>query len=215
MATHDVEVVVIGGSTGALDALIALLPLLPPGFSVPIALVLHLPPTRPSCLPEVLGSRCALTVKEAEDKEPLAAATVYVAPPNYHLLVEPRRGHSLVERRRGHVEPRRCVSLSIDEPVHFSRPAIDVLFESAADACGSAVLGVLLSGASEDGARGLACIEQAGGITLVQAPETASAPLMPEAALRLAPRSHALPAAEIGAWLTRVHRPVDAHQEIE
>lgn len=199
MATHDIELVVIGGSAGALDALARILPALPSGFPLPIALVLHVSPGRPSLLPEVLGAKCELVVKEAEDKEPLVAGTLYVAPPNYHLLVEPRR----------------CVSLSVDAPVHFSRPSIDVLFESAADACGPAVLGVLLSGASEDGARGLARIEQAGGITLVQAPQTASARLMPEAALRLAPRSHALPPAEIGAWLTRVHRPVDAPQEVE
>lgn len=199
MATYDVEVVVIGGSTGALEALGHILPRLPHDFSIPIALVLHLPPTRPSYLPEVLGAKCALAVKEVEDKEPLAAATLYVAPPNYHVLVEPRR----------------CLSLSIDEPVHFSRPSIDVLFESAADACGPAVVGVLLSGASEDGARGLARIDEAGGITLVQAPATAPAPVMPEAGLRMARRSHALPAAEIGAWLTRIHRPVAAHQEVD
>jgi two-component system chemotaxis response regulator CheB len=199
MATHDIEVVVIGGSAGALEALATILPALPRGFPIPIALVVHVLPTRPSGLPEVLGARCELAVKEAEDKEPLEAATIYVAPPNYHLLLEPGR----------------CVSLSIDEPVHFSRPAIDVLFESAADAYGPAALGVLLTGASEDGARGLLRIEEAGGTTVVQSPATAAVSTMPEAALRLCHPTHVLPVAEIGAWLARFDRRGAAQQEVQ
>jgi len=185
---HDIEAVVIGGSAGALDALAAILPALPRSLPQPIALVIHLPATRPSCLPEVIGTRCELHVKEAEDKEPLAAGTLYVAPPNYHLLIEARR----------------CLSLSVDEPVHFSRPAIDVLFESAADAYGPALVGVLLTGASEDGARGLAHIAERGGTTIVQAPETAAARTMPEAALRLHQAGYVLPVTEIGPCLARL-----------
>lgn len=189
MASRSIEVVVVGGSTGALDALASILPALPPDFPIPVALVLHLP-ARPSMLPEVLGARCALSVREAEDKVPLVAATLYVAPPNYHLLVESRR----------------CLSLSVDPPVCFSRPAIDVLFESAADAYGPAVVGVLLSGANEDGARGLRRIEDAGGTTVVQSPETAAASAMPEAALRLCQPTHVLPVDAIGPWLARLGR---------
>jgi two-component system chemotaxis response regulator CheB len=178
----------MGGSAGALDALHRILPALPAGFPIPLALVVHVHPSKPSHLARVLGAHCALTVKEAEDKEPIAPAMLYLAPPNYHLLVE----------RRG------CFSLSVDDPVLFSRPAIDVLFESAADAFGPALAGLLLTGGSEDGARGLAEIKRRGGLTVVQDPSTASVPTMPEAALRLATIDHVLPPAEIGlflAWL--------------
>jgi two-component system, chemotaxis family, protein-glutamate methylesterase/glutaminase len=190
MATREIELVVIGGSAGAIDALTTILPALPREFPLPIALVIHLAPTGRSHLPELLGTRCELTVKEAEDKEPLAPATLYVAPPNYHLLVEATRH----------------VSLSVDAPVHYSRPAIDVLFESAADAGGPAVAGVLLTGASEDGAWGLLRIAQAGGTTVVQSPDTAAAPTMPQAALRRCHPTHVLPVAEIGPWLARLGR---------
>lgn len=183
-----IEAIVIGGSAGALDALVQILPALPPGFPLPIALVLHVHPSKPSHLARVLGARCALPVKEAEDKEPIAASTLYFAPPNYHLLMERRR----------------CFALSVDDPVLFSRPAIDVLFESAADAFGPALTGVLLSGGSEDGARGLAQIQKNGGMTVVQAPDTAPVPTMPNAALRLAAVDHVLPLAEIGPFLARL-----------
>jgi two-component system chemotaxis response regulator CheB len=179
-----------------MDALSQILPVLPAGFPIPIALVLHVHPSKPSYLARVLGSRCALTVKEAEDKEPLAPATIYLAPPNYHLLVE----------QRG------CFSLSVDEPVLFSRPAIDVLFESAADAFGPELAGLLLTGGSEDGARGLAEIKRKGGLTMVQAPSTASVPTMPQAALRLAAIDHVLPLGEIGQFLARLG-PAHARNE--
>jgi two-component system, chemotaxis family, protein-glutamate methylesterase/glutaminase len=188
MAARPIEAIVIGGSAGALEALGAILPALSPDVAIPIVIVLHVPPAKTSYLPEVLGARCALPVKEAEDKEPLAAGTVYVAPNNYHLLIEKKR----------------YFSLSVDDPVHYSRPSIDVLFESAADAYGPALAGVLLTGASEDGARGLARIKAAGGETLVQSPLTALARTMPEAALRLAPADHVLPLGEIGSILSRL-----------
>jgi len=183
-----VEAIVIGGSAGALDALNAILSALPAGFSVPIAIVLHVSPERPSRLCELLATKCALAVREADDKEPLMPANVYLAPPNYHLLIEKKR----------------CLSLSVDAPVHFSRPAIDVLFESAADAYGPALAGLLLSGASEDGARGLARIKASGGMALVQSPETSPVRTMPEAALRLVPVDHVLPLSEIGPFLARL-----------
>src|SRR5262249_30689101 len=141
-----IEAIVVGGSAGALEALSAILPALPREFAVPIAVVLHPPPHRAPLLVPGLASRCALLAQEAEDKEPLARGTVYIAPANYHLLVE----------KSG------CLSLSADDPVCFSRPSIDVLFESAADAYGESLLGVLLTGANEDGARGLARIQRCG-----------------------------------------------------
>jgi two-component system chemotaxis response regulator CheB len=184
------ECIVIGGSAGALEALYALVPALPDDLPVPVALVVHVMAGRPSHIAEILGDRTALRVKEAEDKEPLAAGTLYVAPPDYHLFVERRR----------------CVSLSVDEVMHFSRPAIDPLFESAAGAYGPALVGVLLSGANEDGARGLQRIVARGGRALVQAPSTAQVPTMPEAGARLAPACLRLTPAELGVHLAGLAR---------
>lgn len=179
------DAIVIGGSAGALDALAVILPALPPEFPVPVAIVLHVPANRPSLLASVLGARCALPVREVEDKEPIAAATIFVAPPNYHLLIE--RQHTF--------------ALSVDDPIHFSRPSIDALFESAADAYGDRLLAVLLAGASEDGAPGLTRVKARGGTVVVQEPATARAPEMPNAALRLGAVDHVLAPAAIGAFL--------------
>lgn len=180
-----IEAIVIGGSAGAFDALATIFSGLPPHFRTPIALVLHLPPNKPSYLVSVLGTYCPMKIKEAEDKEPLTPETVHIAPPNYHLLVE-RGGY---------------LSLSVDDWVHFSRPSIDVLFESAADAYGPAVLGVLLTGANEDGARGLARIREAGGKTVVQSPETALVRTMPEAAMSMNSDHLVLALPRIGPFL--------------
>lgn len=177
--------VVIGGSSGALDALRAFLPRLGADFPWPVALVVHVPPDRPSLLVDVLSEFCALGVCEVEDKQQPTAGTIHVAPPNYHVLVE----------RRG------CFSLCVDEPVNFSRPSIDVLFESAAEVHGPALVAVLLGGASDDGARGLARAAARGGVTVVQAPESASARAMPEAALRRTTPTHVLRPAEIATFL--------------
>lgn len=187
MAAQQVEAIVIGGSAGALEALSAILPALPRGFRVPVAIVLHLPPTKASHLSEVLGVRCALPVSEPDDKEPLEAGHVYVAAPNYHLMISNKR----------------TFSLSLDGLVHFSRPAIDVLFETAADAYGAGLLGVLLSGANEDGARGIAAIKRARGQTVVQSPDTAQVATMPESALRLDPSALVLPLTAIGTYLVQ------------
>ncbi|MCC2671503.1 MAG: cheB 2 [Armatimonadetes bacterium] len=162
-----IEVIVIGASAGAVEALSLLLPPLPADFPVALLIVVHLPRDRDSLLAELLGARCRVKVKEAEDKERIEGGTVYFAPPDYHLLVEPDRS----------------LSLSVDEPVRYSRPSIDVLFESAADVYGERLLGIVLTGANSDGAQGLRTVCEAGGKAIVQAPETASAPFMPQAAL--------------------------------
>ena len=177
--------IVVGASAGAVEALGQLLPQLPAGLGVPVLVVVHVPPDRRSALPELFAASCALDTLEAEDKA-MPDARVYFAPPDYHLLVE--RDGSL--------------ALSVDDPVHHSRPSIDVLFESAADAVGAQALGILLSGASHDGAEGMRRIHVSGGHTWVQSPETAQVGVMPRAALALAdhvtldPRSmgHALAA---------------------
>lgn len=164
--------VVIGTSAGGLAALSALVEGLGRDFPLPLLVVQHVPDNVPTQLAEIFARKTALRVKEADEKEPVVAGTLYFAAPGYHLLVE--RDFSL--------------SLSQDEPVHFSRPAIDVLFESAADAWGPRVAGILLTGASEDGAAGLVAIQEAGGLTVVQDPAEAEVPTMPLAALqRLAP----------------------------
>jgi two-component system chemotaxis response regulator CheB len=166
-----VEAIVLGASAGAVEALSLLLPALPPGGGPPLLLVVHAPADPPSVMVELFQAKCRVPVKEAEDKEPIRAGTVYFAAPNYHLLVE-------ADRR---------LSLSSDEPVLFSRPSIDVLFESAADAYGRGLAGIILTGASADGAQGLHAVWAAGGIALVQRPESAQAATMPQAALAACP----------------------------
>jgi two-component system, chemotaxis family, protein-glutamate methylesterase/glutaminase len=167
---HDPVLIGIGASSGAIEALGQLLPELPPRLTAALTVVIHVPPDRHSGLPELLSAKCALPILEADDKTSPLPGHVYFAPPNYHLLVEDDG----------------CLALSTDEPVHFSRPSIDVLFESLAHAFGRRALGILLSGANADGAAGLATIKARGGLTWVQSPHTARASTMPEAALRLA-----------------------------
>ena len=163
-----IEAVAIGASAGGVQALSELLPALPARARVSVFVVLHLPRDRPSLLVEVFSRKCALVVCEAEDKEPILPGTVYFAPTNYHLLID--QGPQL--------------ALSADDLVHHSRPSIDVLFESAAEIYRERLLGVILTGASEDGARGLAAVHDAGGITVIQEPQTAQSSLMVTSALR-------------------------------
>jgi signal transduction histidine kinase len=142
------EAIVVGGSAGALEALSTLLADLPDDFTVPIVIVLHLPRHKPSVLPEVVAAKAGRPVREPLDKEPVSGSMIYVAPADYHLLID-----------------REVVfAFSVDEPVNFSLPSIDVLFESAADVFGARLIGVLLSGANADGASGLKAIEDAGGL---------------------------------------------------
>lgn len=168
---HGIDAVVIGASAGGIEVLSVLLAAVPAGCRVSFFIVMHIPRDRPSRLAEVFGARCVLPVKEAEDKEPVQPGTVYFAPPDYHLLID--RGPAL--------------ALSGDEPVHFSRPSIDVLFDSAADVYGERLMGVILTGANQDGAEGLAAIRRAGGRTVVQDPASAAAAYLPESALEQGP----------------------------
>lgn len=182
------EAVVIGASAGALEALSTILPMLAEEFNLPIMIVVHVPPDRQSVLSELFVAKCQLAVKEAEDKEPIAGGTIYFAPPDYHLLVEKDK----------------CLALSSDEPVLYSRPSIDVLFESAADAYGSGLVGIVLTGANQDGAKGLQAIVEAGGTALVQEPQGAYAPAMPEAAILSVPTADVLSLDQIAARLQTV-----------
>jgi two-component system chemotaxis response regulator CheB len=183
-----IEGIVIGASAGGVEALTVLLPALPASFRPSVFIVLHLPRERPSLLVEIFQGRCALPVREADDKEPVEPGTVYFAPPDYHMLVE-KNGQ---------------IALSADEPVHYSRPSIDVLFESAADAYGRRLLGIILTGANEDGAAGLHAIREAGGVTVVQQPDSAKVPAMVVSALQRGPVDFVLPLPEIATLLAHL-----------
>lgn len=179
------EAVVIGGSAGGVDALVALLPALPAGYALPVFCILHLPGDRDSRLAELFDERLPVPVKEAADKEEIAPGTVYFAGPGYHLSVERDR----------------TFSLSCEPPVHFARPAIDVLLESSADTYGPALAAILLTGANEDGADGMATVRAGGGFTVVQDPLDAQVPTMPAAAIRRCKPNLILPLARIHALL--------------
>jgi two-component system chemotaxis response regulator CheB len=165
--TRAFDAVAIGGSAGGIEVLNVLLPALPATFRPPVLIVMHLAADSPSYLLETLGYRCALPVVEPDAGEPLLPGRVHVAPPGYHMLIDDDR----------------TIALSIDSTVRYSRPSIDVLFESAAHAYGERLLGILLSGANDDGAHGLEVVRALGGVAWVQAPDTAVSPMMPRAAI--------------------------------
>jgi two-component system chemotaxis response regulator CheB len=189
--SRSADAIVVGASAGGVQALLRLLAPLPPGFALPIAVVIHLPDDRNSRIVEVFSERLRLRVVEAADKAPLRPGTVHFAPPGYHLSIESDRSFSL----------------SCEPPRVFSRPSIDVLFESAAHALGPRVAAVLLTGASEDGASGLATIGEAGGSTVVQDPAEAEVPTMPQAAIARREPSQVLQLAAITAWLAGLSPP--------
>ena len=179
------DAVVIGASAGGVDAVATLLGALPATFGAAVVVVIHVPPANDDLLARVLAPRCALPVREAADKEPVAPRNVYVAPAGYHLLIEPER----------------TFALSLDEPVHYSRPSIDVLFESAAHAYRDRLLGIVLTGANADGADGLRIVRELGGAAWVQEPSTAYAQAMPEAAIARAGADRVAPVPELAQAL--------------
>lgn len=180
-----VDAVVIGASAGGIEALSLLLPALPPDLRAPVFIVQHLPRDRASLLVEIFAPRCAVPLQEAQDKQPIEPGNVYFAPPDYHLLLD--------------AGPR--LALSVDAPVHYSRPAIDVLFQSAADLYGPRLLGLVLTGGNQDGAEGLAAVRAAGGLTAVQDPADAQMPLMPECALATGPADYVLTLRQLASLL--------------
>ena len=188
---RPIEAVVIGASAGGFEALLAILRGLPATYPMPLVAVLHLPDNHESKLAELFGYRLALQVREARDKEPLAPGTLYFAPSGYHLSIETDRSFSL----------------SCEDRVSYARPSIDVLFASAVDAYGTALAGVLLTGANYDGAAGLAGMRVAGGLTIVQDPASAEVPTMPEAAIRRMQPDLILPLAEIHSVLRKLGEP--------
>jgi two-component system chemotaxis response regulator CheB len=191
MGSRRIEMVVIGGSAGGVDALVGLVPALPPGFGPAVTCILHVPPDRDSRLAELFALRAALPVREAQDKEPIQPGTVYFAGSGYHLSIEQDRSFSL----------------SCEPPVQFARPAIDILMESAADVYGPALAGILLTGANYDGAEGMCRIRECGGLTIVQDPEEAQARSMPEEAIRRCAPHMVLPLAGIRTVLPLLETP--------
>jgi two-component system chemotaxis response regulator CheB len=190
-AGRSVDAVVIGASAGGVEALGVLLTALPAGCLFPVIVVMHLLPGRPSRLCELFAPRCALPVREAADKEPLEKGVLYFACPDYHLLVEPDM----------------TLALSTEEPVCWSRPSIDVLFESAAETFGAKLLAIVLTGANSDGAQGLLAVRRVGGLGWVQSPQEAQSPTMPAAALQLAGADRVLTLAEMAEALRELASP--------
>ena len=187
-AARPIEAVVIGASAGGFEALLAILKDLPATYPMPLVAVLHLPDNHESKLAELFGYRLSVQVREARDKESLAPGTLYFAPSGYHLSIE--NDYSF--------------SLSCEDRVAYARPSIDVLFASAADAYGKALAGILLTGANYDGATGLAGMQVAGALTIVQDPASAEVPTMPEAAIRRMTPDLILTLAEIRSLLCRL-----------
>ncbi len=179
--------IVMGGSLGAMQSVQSILRALPADFAMPIAIALHRPADDQDILTPLLQRGCALHVSEVLDKEPIEAGRIYVAPPDYHVLVEAD-----------------CLSLSVDERVNHARPSIDVLFESAALAYAARAIAVVLSGAGADGARGAAAVEQSGGTVLVESPATAFRPDLPAAVLAATTAAKSLSLAQIAAMLNGV-----------
>jgi two-component system chemotaxis response regulator CheB len=178
------EIVVIGTSLGGLNALEVVLGGLGRGFGLPIAVVQHRGVMSTDRLSATLRRYTDLRVCEAQDKQAIAPGTVYLAPPDYHLMVE-----------------RGSLALSTEAPVLYARPSIDVLFQSAAHAYGSGVVAVVLTGASRDGAEGVQHVQERGGFVIVQSPESAESPVMPESAIAAAQVDRVLRLEQIGPML--------------
>lgn len=186
MSATSIQAVAIGASAGGVQALLHILPSLPTGYPFPVLIVVHVPPDRDNALVPLFESKCRIRVKEAEDKEPALPGVVYFAPSDYHLLVEADGS----------------LSLSSDELVNHSRPSIDVLLESAADALGPGLAGVVLTGANEDGALGLRAVADAGGLAIVEDPAHAYVATMPAAALRACASAKIMKLEAIASYLS-------------
>ncbi|MBU4013021.1 MAG: chemotaxis protein CheB [Proteobacteria bacterium] len=183
------EAIVIGVSSGGMITLDKILRHLPSDFALSIIIVQHQHPESDDFLARFLDARCSLTVKQADEKEIIMPGKIYIAPPNYHLLVEEDK----------------TLSLSTNKHVNFARPSIDVLFETAADVFGEKLVGIILTGANEDGSRGLKKIKESGGLTIVQDPDTAAVDTMPKAAIASTKVDYILPLENIGPFICSLY----------
>lgn len=184
------EAIVIGVSSGGLNAMKTILPQLPADYGLPIIIVQHLRAESNGMWINALDKICGLNIREADEKEHIKNGNVYIAPPNYHLLIEPDRSFSL----------------STDKPVNFARPSIDVLFESAAHVYADKLIGIILTGSNSDGAKGLAKIKKAGGLALVEDPLSAETPFMPLAAIKATEVDQILKLEHIADKLKTIYR---------
>lgn len=180
------KMIVIGGSAGSLNVILKIVAELPLHTGAAFVIVIHRRNDSESVLDELIASRTMLAVKEIEDKDEITSDTIFIAPPDYHLLLEDKKGFSL----------------DSSEKVNFSRPSIDVFFESAAEVFGPQCIGVLLSGANADGALGLKKIQEKGGFTIIQDPESAEVPYMPQQAIAIKAGSVVLTPDHIAGELT-------------
>ena len=182
------EAIVIGVSAGGMSALSTVLSRLPHDFALPIIIVQHMDANSHGYLPDHLDRNCSIRVKEAEEKESIMGGVAYIAPPNYHLLLEEDR----------------TFSLCVDDAVNYSRPSIDVMFESAADVYERKLVGAVLTGANSDGSKGLTKIKAMGGLAIVEDPATAHVDYMPKAAIASTKVDHILRLEEIASLLTEL-----------
>ncbi len=188
--TSRYDLVVVGASSGGIAAVSTLLSTLPEDFTLPVVVVLHLQETTKADFTEIFRRPGRRPIREAEDKAPIEKGVLYIAPPGYHLLIE---GDG-------------TFSLSYEDKVNYSRPSIDVLFDSAAAALGDRVIGVVLTGGNADGAQGLKAIKQAGGLAIVEDPNSAEVSAMPSAAADAVEPDFTLPIAEVGPVLATLTR---------
>ena len=188
MAQDEIKrVFIIGGSSGSFDVLLNLLPHLQPLDSAAIIIVLHRKNAYDTTLTDVLSYRTAIEIKEVEEKETLLPGIIYIAPADYHLLIE--KDYTF--------------SLDVSERINYSRPSIDVSFETAAEAFEQKLIGILLSGSNMDGAKGLQVIKEFGGVTIVQDPQSAESPFMPQQAIDKGTVDYILKPAEITSFINR------------
>ena len=186
--SHKYKVIVIGVSTGGIKALKTILSVFPSKFALSVIIVMHRHKSTDGCLEQLLDNDCKMHVKQADEKEGITAGVVYVAPPNYHLLIEDDG----------------TFSLSVEGAVNYARPSVDVVFESAAEAYGQGLIGVILTGANKDGSEGLKKIKESGGLVIVQTPETSEVADMPEAAIASVKPDYVLPLERIGPFLKKL-----------
>lgn len=184
------EAIVAGVSSGGMKALKGLFSLLPEDFRIPIIIVQHVSPYSDNHWIELLNAKSKLTIKEADEKEKIKEGNIYIAPANYHLLIERNKSFSL----------------TIDERVNYARPSIDVLFESASDAYGDKLIGIILTGSSNDGAKGIKYIKENGGMAIAQDPETADSPHMPKSAIEATKPDYVLPLENIVELLIKIDK---------
>ena len=188
--TAKYKIVVIGASTGGTKAIKTLLSVLPLKMDLSIIIVMHRHKDTDGYLEQSLKNKCKIHVKQADEKEKIEMGVVYVAPPNYHLLIEDDG----------------TFSMSVEGVVNNARPSVDVFFESAAEVYGEGLIGVILTGANRDGSQGLKKIKEAGGLVIVQTPETSEVADMPKAAIASVKPDHVLPLEEIGSLLRSISK---------